>query len=574
MKPLRFLPRAIRRHFTLNAWRVVLAHPRASVQLCILGILAGISSATLIILFRLSYEGLQLLWLEEVDNFASIAPELRLVLPIAGALLIFLFALVTGFKHYRTGIPFVIYRVKNHNGLMPFRTTLNQFFGGMVALASGFSVGREGPSVHLGAAGSSFIGQWLKLPYNSIRILTSCGIAAGISASFNTPFAAVLFVMEVVVREYRIHLFIPVMLSAACGTVMSRLVFGENHELAFLTIAEFDYWLYLYFILFGAAMGAISTLFNIHTMNIIRWFRPMGMLSRLLLAGVITGLIGWIIPQAMGSGFGAIDWIVDSPQNIQLLFSILIAKFLLTTFAIGLGIPGGIIGPVLGLGALLGTIFLFPLNLVYDDTSHLTSSFALLGIAALLTSVLHAPLAALSAVMELSYSIDVVLPAMLVIVPSFVTAAQLFKNKSIFIRQLDYQNLPYTTSAIRATLQKVGVLSMVDKDYKLFVDAQHKHILTFLDTSPTHPVVQKSTYEIDVQYHLVQYDYSLNPHDAAPLSFFPMQGVSSQATLAEVYEILQNRREGAVYVQGQTPNSIVGVITWDAVRGYLYRKEY
>lgn len=571
--PIKVFIRAMKRRLSLASLRVAISHPRTTVQLSLLGVLAGICSGTLIILFRLSYESLQLLWLDEVDNFSSLAPEMRLLIPIVGALAIFIFATITGFKHYRTGIPFVIYRVKNHNGLMPLKNTLNQFFGGMAALASGFSVGREGPSVHLGAAGSSFIGNWLKLPYNSIRILTGCGIAAGISASFNTPFAAVLFVMEVVLREYKIHIFIPIMLAAACGSVLSRMVFGDDHELAFLTIAEFEPWMYLYFILFGAVLGGVSTLFNIQIMNVIRWFRPMSMFSRLLLAGVITGLVGWFVPYAMGSGFSAIHWVVTAPQDIQLLLSILMAKFVLTIFAIGLGIPGGLIGPVLGLGALLGAILMYPLHFAYDDPTHLTSSFAILGIAAFLTSVVHAPLAALSAVMELSNSVDVVLPAMMVIVPSYVTANQFFKNSSIFIRQLDYQNLPYSTSSIRSTLQKVGVLALVDRQYKLFIDATDKHILDFLDTAPTHPVVQKTTYEIDSQYFLVQYDYSLN-REESPLRFFPMQGVSSQSTLAEVYEILQHRREGAVYVQGDTPYSIVGVITWDAVRGYLYRKEY
>lgn len=572
--PSKALLRFYRRRLSLSALRVALSHPRTSVQITLLGILAGISSATLIILFRLSFEGLQLYWLESVDDFSTISRELRLILPVVAAILIFGFARLVGLRHSRTGIPFVIYRVKNHNGLIPFKNTLNQFFGGMLALASGFSVGREGPSVHLGAAGSSFIGIWLKLPYNSIRILTGCGIAAGISASFNTPFAAVLFVMEVVLREYKIHIFIPVMLSAAMGSVLTRMVFGDGHELAFLTIADFDYWLYLYFVLFGAALGALSTFFNIQIMNMIRWFKPMGMFNRLLLAGVITGLVGWIVPQAMGSGVGAIHWVVEAQQDIQLLLAIVAAKFALTIIAIGLGVPGGLIGPVLGIGALLGAVFLYPLHFVYDDPAHLTSSFAILGIAAFLTSVVHAPLAALSAVMELSNSTAVVLPAMLVIVPSYVTANQFFKNRSIFIRQLEFYNLPYTTSSIRSTLQKVGVLSMVDKEFKLFIDANEKHILDFLDTAPTHPVVQKSTYEIDVQYYLVQYDYSLNPHESAPLKFFPMEGVSSQATLAEVHDILSQRRDGAVYVQGSTPNSIIGVITWDSVRGYLHRQEY
>ena len=528
----------------------------------------------LIIAFRLSLESLQLMYLEVVDDFTTLDPLIRFILPIVGALLILAFAFLTGFKHYRMGVPFVIHRVKQHYGHIPFRTTLNQFFGAMIALASGFSVGREGPSIHLGAAGSSFLGQWLKLPYNSIRILAGCGIAAGISASFNTPFAAVIFVMEVVLREYKIHTFIPVMLAAACGSVLTRIVFGESSELAFLRFEAFSQWVYLYLLLFGVLLGIIASLFNNQLMALMKLFRPLGMVSRLLLAGLFTGLIGWLLPEAMGSGMSSIYFVMNAEGNLPLLFAILAAKFALTLIAIGLGIPGGIIGPVFGIGVLCGAILLLPMGLFLPDVEQYTGSFALLGMAGLLTSVLHAPLAALSAVMELSFSPEVILPAMLVIVPAYVTSTQLLGNRSIFIRQLDYQKLRYTTSSIRETLQKHGVLSTMDSEYKLFHDAPEKHILDFLKSAPTHPVVQGSDYEIGYQYSLVQLDISLDPHQSAPMTFFNMEGLPAQATLAEAYELLQATRQGAVYIYEHEANNIIGVITWDNIRSYLYKEQY
>jgi len=558
----------------LRALQEDLAKPRTTFQLCLLGIIAGACSASLIILFRLGYEAIQLQLLNNVGEYASIPTWQRLLMPLGGAVLIILFAYLTGFKHYRLGIPFIIHRVKQHYGTVPVRTTLNQFFGGMFALASGFSVGREGPSVHLGAAGSSFLGTWLHLPYNAVRILAGCGIAAGISASFNTPFAAVIFVMEVVLREYRIHIFIPIMLSAACGSILTRLVFGNNHELDFLSAISLQGWVLIYLIPFGMVLGAAATFFNSQLMRIIRSFRPMTMVARLLLAGLITGIIGSVIPEAMGSGLSAINLVVDGQSEADMLILVLIAKLLLTMVAIGLGIPGGIIGPVLGIGVLAGVLLLFPLQLFIPIDEDLTSSFALLGMAAFMTSVLHGPLAALSFVMELSYNTGVILPAMLVIVASFVTANQFLGNRSIFIRQLDYQKLAYTTSPIRDALQKVGVMAIVDKEYKLFTEAPHEAILEFLDTAPTHPVVQKSNYEIDVGYELVEFDVSLNPHSQHPLKFYPMQGVPTQATLAEVFEILQTNREGAVYVYRGQASQIVGVITWYSVRQYLNSQQF
>ncbi|MFQ3236158.1 MAG: CIC family chloride channel protein [Paraglaciecola sp.] len=558
---------------SLSAFRQELATPRTSIQLCVLGIIGGICAASVIILFRLGVEQLQLLYLDEVNEFTSLPAQGRLWLPVVGVLLILGVAYLTGFKHYRMGIPFVIHRIKQNFGQIPLRTTINQFFGGMFALASGFSVGREGPAVHLGAASSSFFGQWLKLPYNSIRILSGCGIAAGISASFNTPFAAVIFVMEVVFREYKIHIFIPIMLAAACGTVLTRSVFGETQELSFIQFHDFSRWIYLYLIVFGIALGGLASVLNNSLMGVMRVFQRFNMIKRLLIAASVTGLVGYLLPEALGAHFFSTHSLVLQQQDIVLLVAVLCAKILLTVMAIGLGIPGGIMGPVFVIGMLSGALLAAPLGLAVDNVQELSGSFALLGMAGLMTAVVHAPLAALSAVMELSYSPELILPAILVIVPAYVTSTQFLGNRSIFIRQLDYQKLPYSTSSVIEALQKTGVLAVMDRKFKVFENAQEHHILSFLDTAHTHPVVQRSTFEIDVQYALVQYDISLG-RDESALAFYPMHGVSFQATLAEVYELLQNSREGAVYVYEAEVDKIVGVITWNVLRTYLHKARY
>ena len=558
---------------SLNAFRQELATPRTSIQLCVLGIIGGVCAASVIILFRLSVEWLQLLYLDEVNEFTSLPAWARLWLPLAGVLLILGVAYLTGFKHYRMGIPFVIHRIKQNFGQIPLRTTINQFFGGMFALASGFPVGREGPAVHLGAAGSSFFGQWLKLPFNSIRILSGCGIAAGISASFNTPFAAVIFVMEVVFREYKIHIFIPIMLAAACGTVLTRSVFGETHELSFIQFHDLSRWIYLYLILFGILLGGLASVMNNSLMGVMRVFQRFNMIKRLLIAAIVTGLVGYLLPEALGAHFFSTHSLVLQQQDIVLLVAVLCAKILLTVMAIGLGIPGGIMGPVFVIGMLSGALLAAPLGLVVDNVQELSGSFALLGMAGLMTAVVHAPLAALSAVMELSYSPELILPAILVIVPAYVTSTQFLGNRSIFIRQLDYQKLPYSTSSVIEALQATGVLAVMDSQFKVFDNAQERHILSFLETAPTHPVVQRSTFEIDLQYCLVQYDISLGREESA-LAFYPMHGVSFQATLAEVYELLQNSREGAVYVYEDDVGDIVGVITWNVLRSYLHKARY
>ncbi|WP_296052748.1 chloride channel protein [uncultured Alteromonas sp.] len=556
----------------LRALRQELAHPRTSVQVCLLGIIAGVTSALLIVLFRLGIDWLQSSGVSLLQNFGLNAKWVWVVMPVTAVILILLIAFLTGFKHYRLGIPFVIHRVKQHYGHIPWRTTVNQFFGGMLALAGGFVVGREGPSVHLGAAGSSLFGQALKLPQNSIRTLAGCGIAAGISASFNTPFAAVIFVMEVVLREYKIHVFVPVMLAAACGSVITRIVFGEGNELAYFSFSSFSQWLYLYLIVFGCLLGVLATLFNQLLMSVMRMFRKVSMVWRLLLAGLLTAIGGALLPEALGASFEDVNALFSSHPTALILLEILLMKFLLATFAIGLGIPGGIIGPVMVLGMLSGAVLLLPIAhwLPLDD---FTSSFALLGIAGMLTAVLHAPLAALSAVMELSYRPEVILPAILVIVPAYVTATQFLGNRSIFIQQLDFQKLPYAITSIREALEKTGVLAAMETDFKLFYDAPESALEKVLSDNPTQTVIQQNRFEQDIQYSWVHYDVSLDRH-AHPISYQKMQRVSAQATLAEVYELLKSTRSGAVYIFEDDPARLTGVITWNRLQSFLQRAQF
>ena len=556
----------------LQSLRHELAHPRTSVQLCLLGIIAGVTSALLIVLFRLGIEWTQTTGLALLSHFELSDTLTWIILPIAAAVLILIIAFFTGFKHYRLGIPFVIHRVKKHYGHIPWRTTVNQFFGGMLALAGGFVVGREGPSVHLGAAGSSLFGQTLRLPQNSIRTLAGCGIAAGISASFNTPLAAVIFVMEVVLREYKIHIFVPVMLSAACGSVITRIVFGEGNELAYFSFSSFSQWVYLYLIVFGCLLGVLATLFNHTLMTVMTAFRRVSMVWRLLLASLITAIGGALLPESLGANFEDVNALFSQNPEALLVLTILLMKFVLATCAIGLGIPGGIIGPVMVIGMLAGAFLLIPVShwLPRED---FTSSFALLGIAGMLTAVLHAPLAALVAVMELSYRPEIILPAILVIVPAYVTATQFLGNRSIFIQQLDFQKLPYAITSIREALEKTGVQAAMETDFKLFYDAPEEALQKFLADSPTQLVIQQSKFELDIKYAWVHYDVSLSQH-AHPISYQTMTGMSSQATLAEVYEQLNIARSGAVYIYDENPSTITGVITWNRLQSFLQRAQF
>jgi hypothetical protein len=211
--------------------------------------------------------------------------------------------------------------------------------------------------------------------------------------------------------------------------------------------------------------------------------------------------------------------------------------------------------------------------------------------AGLMTAVIHAPLAALSAVMELSYSPEMILPTILVIVPAYVTSTQFLGNSSIFTQQLDYQKLPYTISSVMESLQKTGVLAVMNKKFKLFsktnetnetskADEKNIHhsgyeqLISSLDNEQHDTIVLYSRDTNGVTtYSLMEYEQEKDA-ETMHLIFTPMQGINFQATLAEVYSLLEVNRYGAVYVFSNTAEEIVGVITWKTLRYHLHKANY
>ncbi|WOH35924.1 chloride channel protein [Thalassotalea fonticola] len=554
----------------LVPFRTKLAKPEPSWQLCLMGIIGGTLASLCIILFRFSVESLQLLYLENIDDYTTLSEFYRFITPVVAVLFILGLAWISKFKYTRMGIPFVIHRLKANYGYIPFKNTLTQFFGGIFALAGGFSVGREGPAVHIGAASSSFLGSKLALPHNSIRTLCACGVAAGISASFNTPLAAVIFVMEVILREYRLHIFIPVILASIIGSMMTHAFFGPYHEFEFFAYIVIDFWHYPLLILFGIFLGFLAKAFNSSLIATLKFSLKYHMAKRLVLAALIMGFIGLLVPQSMGASLSAIGSMLEHNNHLLLILAILAAKFIATIAVLGLGVPGGIIGPTLAIGAIAGALMAFFVNILYPEVSF-AGDYALMGMAGMLAATLNAPLAALLTVIELSNQLQLALPAMVVITSAYLTSSQFLKNRSIFLQQLEFQQLPYQASPVESVLQKHGVLSQMDRNFKVLNTADHNQIKWLLagQNSSEQLIIKPKSNEST--FKLVQIDMNIHPLDGEDQAIKStiMPAIDSQATLSEAYFALYKQREGAVYIYHRSKDNIIGVLAFEKIRKIL-----
>ncbi|MCL1123138.1 chloride channel protein [Shewanella surugensis] len=546
-----------RKNFKTNL-KDTLSQAKVSVQLCLLALLFALIASTVIVIFRSLLAWLDSFTQTQKFNFTDLIDDWRVLLPILGAFLIWAIAQM-GSKHYkRMGIAYVLHRVKLHYGKIPLASAPAQFFQALFALASQFSVGREGPAIHLGAVSASVLAEKFKLPDNSVRIMCASGIAAGIAAIFNAPLAAVIFVLEVILREYKIHYFFPITISAICGAVSSRLFFGNIHIFDQISVIKIPLSQYPILALSGLILGCVAAFFNFSLLTLTEKSHKWPLMKRLLIAGVITSLIGLFLPQAIGSNEHAISEAIQANPSILLLVAILIGKIFATVAAVGLGIPGGLIGPLYGIGALLGAaIALFFLEW-FPSMAPFIGLYAIIGMTAMMGVCLSAPLAALVALIELSGNTAIILPSMFVIIPAFLISHQLFKTKSIFFRQLEIMGLGFKVTAVNLGLQKIGVRAIMNKNF-VVIKNEDEHLLNALKEQKGHPIL---TYTKENNVEIIQLELHTSDTETTLLRK-GVKGIADTCTLSEVYQLLSPLRRGNVFIFDHTSLDIVGVISWE-----------
>lgn len=457
--------------FSFEHFRHRLAHAEALPQLVLLGIFSGLVTGMLILAFRLAIELPLSEWLPggNTENFEDLPRWLHFALPVFGSIILagIFYKLAPATR--KVGIVHVMERLTYHQGHLPAKNMWLQFVSASVAILSGHSVGREGPAAHLGAACSSLLGQVLHLPNNSLRLLVGCGVAAAISAAFNTPLAGVIFAMEVILLEYTVIGFTPVLVSSVTAALLVKSVYGHDADfnipaLQIQSLNEIPLVILLGFIIALVAAGFMRLM--LYSQKSASW----PMTWRLLLAGVLTGLAALFYPQVMGIGYDTISETLQGNFTLALLLGMLITKCLLTPIVLGLGIPGGLIGPTFFIGALTGAAFALLTAGITGPEHSEVGLYAMLGMGAMMGAVLNAPLAALIALLELTANPNIIFPGMLAIVVATTTVRYVFKLPSIFLATLQNQGLDYRHEPLSLALSRIGVGSVLQSTVQLSIN--------------------------------------------------------------------------------------------------------
>jgi CIC family chloride channel protein len=558
----------------LDRFGLRLARLDAMPQLAMLAIPVGLLSGGVIILFRLLIESSQGMLLPggDVENYESLPPALRLTLPIAGGLLIGLIwqSLDRGIR--RVGITHVMERLAYHQGRLPWRNALLQFVGAALSIISGHSVGREGPSVHLGATSGSWLGQRLHLPNNTNRTLAACGIAAAIAASFNTPLAGVIFAMEVVMMEYSLVSFAPVILSAVTATTLTRIVFGDMPVFIIPPMQLGSLMELPYVILMGVVLGTLAAMFIHIQERTTRLTGEWAVWWRFTLAGLCVGLIGLVVPEVMGIGYDTVNHALFGQLGLLLLVTVAIAKLFATAIGLGLGLPGGLIGPTVVIGATTGGVMGIIADSWLPGEIASPAFYALIGLGTMMGATLQAPLAALTAILELTANPNIILPGMLALITASLVSREVFGMESVYLVMMRARGLDYRHNPLTQTLHRIGVASVMERRIQTLPESVSrqdansaladipKWILVSVDRKPAWIMPAA-----DLSRHLSE-DISEDPIELndIPAERQEITAIDFTATLLEAHNALERDKAEAAFVVRRTIpgiERIYGVLT-------------
>ena len=336
------------------------------------------------------------------------------------------------------GVPEVMEAVALRGGRIRPRVVIAKMLASATSIASGGSVGREGPIVQIGSAFGSTVGQWLGVDERRLRTLVGCGAAAGIAGTFNAPVAGALFAVEIILADFGVMQFSPIVISSVVATVIGHHYFGDTP--AFLVP---PYSLVHYNELLAyAVLGILAGLAALAFVRLLYWSEDLWDKPRVwpplkaLVGGALIGVIGLWYPQVFGVGYEAIEEALRGEMIWQLLLVLVVVKIVAVAITIGSGGSGGIFAPSLFIGAMVGGAVGTVINQIWPDSTAGPGAYALVGMAAVVGAATHAPITAIVIIFELTADYKIMLPLMISTIIATLLATRLLHGSIYTIKLL------------------------------------------------------------------------------------------------------------------------------------------
>lgn len=407
----------------------------------VLAVLVGLLGGFGAVGFRYLLNFVQLLSYGSAGNLIELTGAMpwyhKIFIPALGGLvvgpLVYLFAR----EAKGHGVPEVMESVVLRSGIIRKRVVIVKTMASAISIGTGGSVGREGPIVQIGSAIGSVVGQVLKVSADRVRTLVGCGAAAGIAATFNAPIAGTMFALEIILGDFGLATFSPIVISSVVSTAISRFFLGDTP--AFIVPAHqlVSAWELLLYALLGFFCAFVAVTFSKTLYFAEDAFGKLEIPEYLKAAfgGLILGTIALQYPHVLGVGYFAMDMALTQKLTLWILLILIVVKIIATSITVGSGGSGGIFAPSLFLGCMAGGFFGTIAHQLFPNITASPGAYSIVGMAAVVSGTTHGPLSAILILFEMTGDYKIILPLMIACIISTLASGRLMRE-SIYTLKL------------------------------------------------------------------------------------------------------------------------------------------
>jgi CIC family chloride channel protein len=400
----------------------------------VVGVLAGLTA----VLFTLAIGRTSRL----LFGFDPAAARLFIVPPLVS--LVTGTLLATVFKGARgSGIPQTKAAYHLHDGHVPARVPFGKFLTGVLCIGSGHSLGREGPSVQIGAGLASAVGQWLRLPPHRVKDLLPVGAAGALAAAFNTPVAAVIFSLEEIIGDMNAPLLGSTVVASVASVVVERAILGNEPLFHVPTYHLADPVELIGYAVLGGFGGVLSVVFCKSLLRLRALFQAMPRWTVYLqpaIGGLALGAMLLVVPQVQGVGYDYVDQALNGGLVLQMLLVLCAAKLVATVVSYSSGNAGGIFAPTLYIGAMAGGAVGMGLERLSPVAMGDPGAYALVGMGTLFAGIIRAPMTSVFMIFEITQDYQILVPLMVANLLSFAISRK-FQPDAIYHALLEQDHI-------------------------------------------------------------------------------------------------------------------------------------
>jgi len=368
------------------------------------------------------------------------------------------------------GVPEVMNAVARLGGIIRPRVAAAKAVASAICIGSGGSAGREGPIVQIGAALGSTIGQMFRMSGERVKVLVGCGAAAGITSVFNAPIAGVFFSLEIILGDFAIKTFSPVLISSVVASVVTRAFLGNHPAFQVPGYTLVSAWEIPLYMIMGIVLGGLGVMFTKSLDKFEDIFDAMKLPSvyKPAIGGLFLGAIALFFPQILADGYQTIRLTLYGKVGIGLMFVLIFLKMLATSFTLGSGNSGGIFAPSLFMGAAAGGAFGYLMHYLFPQITASQGAYALVGMAGMMAAATHAPMTAILIIFEMTTDYRIILPLMMTVVFSTLVSRKLFSH-SIYTVKLFRRGIDIKGGKDINILKSHQVREIMDENFETIV---------------------------------------------------------------------------------------------------------